>query len=696
MKTSYASKDVRTLGVVGHNTTGKTSLVEAMLFIMGELTRLGKISEGNTASDYHPDEIARHCSIYTTTLMGDFEGTKVNLLDAPGFADFVGASKNALRVSDIALNVMNATHGVDFGTESHLEYAEEYGVPTVFILNMLDRENIELEQVLEQMKEQFGSKAVLLQLPVKTGPGFHCIIDLIKNKLLRFNTDGKGDYQEEDVPAEFKERVNELRQIFIENVAESDDALLEKFFEDKITEEDILNGLKLAIKELKLYPILCTAADINVGPRRLLEFIVKYLPSAVEAGFKISAKDAQGEPIELISSEEDPVTLYVFKTSLEHAGEMSYFKVMSGLLKSGEDLTNSHNSDSERFSQLYMMNGKNRLKLSELYAGDIGAVPRLKHTKTGHTLCSPKRLLTITPVEYPFPSYEAALVPKNRGDEEKMSLGLTSLHLQDPSLFYENNAELKQMLISGQGELHIKTAIERMKQQFKIEVELTRPHIAYRETIRANGDAKYRHKKQSGGAGQFAEVWLRISPKERGAGIEFKDSLVGQNVSRSFVPSVEKGCLAAAEHGVISGNRVVDVLIDFYDGKEHPVDSKDIAFQTAGKNAFIEAFKEAKPYLLEPVYAIELKVPNDHVGDIMGDISTRRGRISGVEALGKYQIIKAVIPKVELYQYSATLLSITQGRGSVKYAFSHYDEVPGDVAKHVIDEYEKHRQHPTE
>lgn len=696
MKSVYESKDIRTIGLVGHNTTGKTTLAESLLFSMGELSRMGKIIDGNTASDYHEDEIHRKCSIYTSVLFGDFKGKKINILDLPGFSDFVGAVKNALRVSDVAINVMNALHGVDFGNENLLEYAEEYKIPTIFVLNMLDRENVNFDKVLNDITECLGNKVVPLQIPVKPGPGFHAILDLIKNKLLRFSTDGKGDYKEEAIPADLTNRVAELRQSFVEKVAESDDALLEKFFEDKMTEEDLIHGLTHAIIHRQIYPLLCTAADINVGPKRLLEFLVTYLPPAIESEQTFPAKSEKGEPIEFPYSLTAPTTLYVFKTSLEQAGEMSYFKVLSGTVKHGEDLVNGDKGDSERLSQLYLMNGKNRLKTDELHAGDIGAVPRLKHTRTGQTLCHTKHKITLKPVEYPFPSYETAIIAKNRGDEEKMSLALSTIHLQDPSILYEQNAELKQVFLSGQGELHIRTAIERMKHQFKVEVDLAKPRIAYRETIRNKAESKYRHKKQSGGAGQFAEVWLRLSPKERGQGVEFMESLVGQNVSRSFVPSVEKGCMIAVEQGVISGHHVVDVLIDFYDGKEHPVDSKDIAFQTAGKNAFIEAFKQAKPYLLEPIYHVELKLPDKYVGDVMGDISTRRGRISGIEALGKYQIVKAIMPKSELYQYSTSLLSITQGRGSLKYWFSHYDEVPSDVAKGVIEHYEKHRQHTEE
>ncbi|MEK7486097.1 MAG: elongation factor G, partial [Planctomycetota bacterium] len=593
MKNVYESKEIRTIGLVGHNTTGKTTLAESLLFTMAELTRMGKIIDGNTASDYHENEIHRHCSIYSSLLIGEFKEKKINILDIPGFSDFVGAIKNALRVSDIAVNVMNALHGIDFGNETLLEYAEQYTIPTLFVFNMMDRENINFDKILAEIIDTVGTKVVPLQIPVKPGLGFNAIIDLIKNKLLRFSTDGKGEYKEEAIPADLEDQTAKLRQSFIEKIAESDDALLEKFFEDKMTEDDLIHGLTKAITQRQIYPLFCTAADTNVGPRRLLEFIVTYIPPAIESGQKLPAKTEKGDACELSFSTTDPVVLSVFKTSMEQAGEMSYFKVISGTLKAGEDLVNSDNGNTERFSQLYLMNGKNRLKTGELHAGDLGAVPHLKYTRTGQTLCHPKRKLALKPLEYPFPSYEIALVPKNRGDEEKMSLALSTLHLQDPSIIYEQNAELKQVCLSGQGELHIRTSIERMKHQFKVEIDMVKPRVTYRETIRNKAESKYRHKKQSGGAGQFAEVWLRISPKEHGQGVEFIQSLVGQNVNRSFVPSVEKGCFLAIESGVISGHRIVDILIDFYDGKEHPVDSKDIAFQTAGKNAFIDAFKQA-------------------------------------------------------------------------------------------------------
>lgn len=692
MKDIYTSKEIRCVGLIGHNTTGKTTLAEGLLYLMGELNRLGKIVDGNTASDYHPEEITHKASFYTSVLQGEFNGKKINIIDTPGFSDFICPIKNGIRVSDVVLNVVNATSGVDFGTETTTHYAEEYQIPVLYVLNMLDKENIDFERLQESLKESF-SKVVFLQVPLETGSSFNAVLDVLKNKVLRFSKDGKGDYLEENIPPYLQERALEIRQQFIEKVAESDDSLLEKFFEETLSDDDITQGLYSAILHRQVSPVLCCSGEFNIGTKRLLEFITQYIPPALESAIVDLKQEKEETYTPQSLKEEGPVCLYIFKTSPEQAGEMSYFKVYRGVLKPGEDLSNSQNKHQERFSQLYTMNGKNRLKALELHAGDIGAVPRLKHSRTGDTLHTPKHEMSVKPTEYAFPSFEAAIVAKVRGDEEKMANALNTIHQQDPSLQYEQNAELKQVLIFGQGELQIRAAIERMKHQFKVEVELERPRIAYRETIRIQGDAKYRHRKQSGGSGQFAEVWLRVEPHERGAGVEFRDSLVGQNVSRSFVPSVEKGCHSAVETGVISGHRVVDVKIDFYDGKEHPVDSKDIAFQTAGKNAFIEAFKNAKPFLLEPLFHLEIKIPDTHVGDVMGDISGRRGRISGVEALGRYQVVKAVVPKSELYQYTPSLLSMTQGRGTVNYSFSHYEEVPGEVAQKVIEAYNKNRQH---
>jgi elongation factor G len=524
-----------------------------------------------------------------------------------------------------------------------------------------------------------------MQLPVNAGPGFNQIVDVLRSELITYQTDGSGKYTESDLPEEWQNRVEKLHQELIEYVAESDDTLLEKYFDQgNLSEEEMRSGIHQAIQNQSFIPLFCTSAAVNVGITRLMAFISKYGSSPVDRGTVVAKESNSDEEVSVSLDGKEPV-VYVFKTISEaHVGDLSFFRVYSGSVFAGMDILNTSRSKSERFGQMFLLNGKNRISVNNLNAGDIGAVVKLKHTHTGNTLSSQKFRVVMDGVALPKSNIHMGITPKAKGDEEKLAVGLSTLHEEDPTFVYHVDSELHQTVISGQGELHLQVSIQRLQRRFNLNVNTFKPRIPFRETIRGKGVSKYRHKKQSGGAGQFAEVWMRIEPKERGEGVEFISSLVGQNVDRVFVPSVEKGVNAACVDGILAGYRVVDLKVEFYDGKQHPVDSKDIAFQIAGKGAFKEAFNGAQPCLLEPIMDVEVRIPENFMGDVMGDVSSRRGKIMGMDTEGSFQVIKAQIPQSELYHYSTTIRSLTGGRGLHSESFSHYEYLPQELQKRFI------------
>tara|TARA_B100000678_G_scaffold91014_1_gene75831 strand:+ start:15 stop:2108 length:2094 start_codon:yes stop_codon:yes gene_type:complete len=682
---NYAAKDIRNFAVVGHGGSGKTTLSEAMLSRSGKINRIGSIESGTTVSDYHHDEHQRQISIHSSPLHLEWDDIKFNLIDTPGYLDFIGEAISSLAVVDAAVVVVHAVNGIEVGTEQVWNYASNYRLPKIIVVNGLDKEHTQFDKILQQAKSNFGSNVFPLQLPVNAGPGFNQVVDVLRNELITYSTDGSGKYSEEELPEEWQEKIKELHEELIEYVAESDDTLLEKFFEEgNLSEEEMREGLHRAIQDQVFIPVFCTTATQNIGTARLMDFISKYGSSPVDRA-TIQAENANsGETIEVALDGSAPV-VHVFKTISEaHVGELSFFRVYSGSVSTGMDLQNTTRGNSERFGQMFLMNGKDRTNVPSLNAGDIGAVVKLKDTHTGNTLTGPSNKVKLSSVKLPNSNIHLGIRSKSKGDEERIATGLSTIHEEDPTFIYRVDSELHQTVISGQGELHLQVSIDRLKRKFNVDVETFKPRIPYRETIRGKGSSKYRHKKQSGGAGQFAEVWMRIESKPRGEGIEFTHSLVGQSVDRVFVPSVEKGVNVSCTEGVLAGYRVVDLKVDFYDGKQHPVDSKDIAFQMAGKQAFREAFMEAQPCLLEPILNIEIKVPDSFMGDVMGDMSSRRGKIIGMDAEGESQLIKAQAPQSEMYQYSTTLRSLTGGRGIHSEEFSHYQEVPRDMETKVV------------
>ena len=561
---NYAAKDIRNFAVVGHGGSGKTTLSEAMLSRSGKINRIGSIESGTTVSDYHHDEHQRQISIHSSPLHLEWDDIKFNLIDTPGYLDFIGEAISSLAVVDAAVIVVHAVNGIEVGTEQVWNYASNYKLPKIIVVNGLDREHTQFDQILQQAKNNFGSNVFPLQLPVNAGPGFNQVVDVLRSELITYSTDGSGKYSEEELPEEWQEKIKGLHEELIEYVAESDDTLLEKFFEEgSLSEEEMREGLHRAIQDQVFIPIFCTAATENIGAARLMDFISKYGSSPVDRA-TVQAENVNSEETIDVALDGSAPVVHVFKTISEaHVGELSFFRVYSGSVSTGMDLQNTTRGNSERFGQMFLMNGKDRTSVPSLNAGDIGAVVKLKDTHTGNTLTGPSNKVKLSSVKLPNSNIHLGIRSKSKGDEERIAMGLSTIHEEDPTFIYRVDPELHQTVLSGQGELHLQVSIDRLKRKFNVDVETFKPRIPYRETIRGKGSSKYRHKKQSGGAGQFAEVWMRVESKPRGEGIEFTHSLVGQSVDRVFVPSVEKGVNFACTDGVLAGYRVVDLKVDF-------------------------------------------------------------------------------------------------------------------------------------
>jgi elongation factor G len=684
----YPSSDLRSFAVLGHASSGKTMLTEAMLACSGRIGRMGSIAAGTTVSDYHPSEKKHQISVHCSLLNTEWMGKKFNILDTPGYTDFISEGLGALRVGDFAVIVINAAHGLGVGADAAWDYATRFGLPKVVVVNGLDKANVKFDDIVADTRTHFGKNVFPLTLPLNAGPGFSHVLDVMRNEVIFYAPGGNGKYTEAPAGA-LAERVQQLHRELIEYVAESDDSLMERFFEKGIlAEEELRAGLHKAIQNQVFVPLFAVSAETNVGVGRLMDFIAKYGSSPLDRA-EVPARDASGVAGSVPLSQPEPV-VFIFKTMNEPGvGELSLFRVYSGTVRAGDELLNPARDTTERLGQLYVLNGHERTPVPQLHAGDLGAVVKLRSTHTGDTLCSPRFQVTLPKVEYPRPNIHGALRLRSKGDEDKLAVGLAALHQEDPTFHYRVDDEVHQTIVSGQGEIHLQVIVERLLRRFGVQVTLEEPSVPYRETVRGRGDSRYRHKKQTGGAGQFAEVWLRIEPGARDSGLNFRQTLVGTNVDRVFVPSVEKGVNTACREGILAGFRVTDVKAEFYDGKMHPVDSKDIAFQVAGYHAFKEAFQAATPCLLEPIYTITVTVPEDYVGAILGDLSSRRGHILGVEADGHFQSIRARVPQKELYHYSTVVRSLTSGRGRHAEEFSHYAEVPPDMTQKILAERAK-------
>ncbi len=691
----YSPESIRNIALIGHGGSGKTSLSEYFLFAAGETNRIGKVEEGNTVSDYNQNEIDRQVSISAAPLHLEWQNTKINLIDTPGYSDFIGQVVSSLHVADTAVAVIKGMEGVEVGTEATWEFVEKYNIPSVVFVNKIDNEHSKFDEAFQMAKDRLSSDATVISFPTSEGLNFNAVIDIAKMKLIKYEDGDAKKFSEEEIPAEFKEKADKLREELVEKIAESDEDLMNKYFEEgTLSDDDLTLGLKAAILSRGLVPVFAVSAVKGVGIQNFLDFAAEYLPSPADRSPITAKMKGEETEVEIACDPNGEAACLVFKSLNEqHVGELSIFKVYAGTLEAGMDLINTSRDKTERLGQLFVLNGKNRKEVSKVSAGDIGAVVKLKDTHTGNTLASKSRQVILPEIEFPESVIRGAVKPKSKGDEDKISSGLHTVHEEDPTLTVHFDPELGETIISGQGELQLSLAVKLLKDRYNVEVDLNEPRIPYRETIKGVcEDAEYKHKKQSGGRGQYGHVHLKLEPLPRGTGFEFVNAIVGGVVPGRFIPAVEKGLHEIMTKGILTGSKVIDVKVTLFDGTFHNVDSDEVSFKIAAAQAFKKGFMSAKPVILEPIYDIEVKVPEEFMGDVMGDISSRRGKISGMESEGPFQIIKAKIPLAELYKYSTHLRSLTSGRGTHKRSFSHYEDVPKDVEAKIIDEYNKSKE----
>lgn len=688
----YSTEKIRNVVLCSHATVGKTTLADAMLYSAGTINRIGSIDDGSTTSDYHTDEIERKFSISTSLLHCFYNDHKINIIDSPGYSDFIGEVYGTMRAADTAIILINAVSGVEVGTEMVNRIAQDENIARIFFVNRCDKEHANFDEVVEKTRNSFGNKAVPVQIAVNPGEGFNKIIDLLEMKLLDFDDKGKASVS--DIPADMQDTASRLRESLVESVAECDDELLEKYFEQgELSSDELKAGIQAGIRKAQIFPVLCGAAARAIGTEALLDFIVNYSPNPSEVRTLEATKKGSTDKIQVQAKSDAPFTAQIFKTmSEQHLGELSFFRVFSGKLNAGTEVFNSSRGESEKIGQIYSMNGKQRTDIGTIVAGDIGAAVKLRNTHTGNSMCMKSDNLQLPVIKFPDPVIRAALLPKTKGDEDKISTGLATLHEEDPTFVFVADPELHQTIISGQGELHLDIVVKRLSDRFGVGVNMVEPKIPYRETIRGTAQGQSKYKKQSGGRGQYGDVHLKVEPLPRGSDFEFADKIVGGVVPGKYIPAVEKGIREAMEDGVIAGCQVVDLRVSLYDGSYHSVDSSDMAFKIAGSMGFKKLFKEADPVLLEPIYDVEIRVPEEYMGDVMGDISSRRGKILGMEAEGHFQVIKAKVPLAELYKYSTKLRSLTQGKGIHRRKFSHYDDVPREIQEKLVEEYNKSRE----
>lgn len=688
----FSSESIRNIALIGHGGSGKTSLAELVLYTAGETTRIGSITEGTTVSDYTANEIEKQYSISLSLLNVDWQNTKINILDTPGYSDFIGEVKSGLRVSDVAVMVLKAVEGVEVGAEINQKFVDELNLPSSIIINKVDNERSSFAGVVNQAKERLNGNAIVITFPVNEGNGFDTVVDVVKMKAYQYGAPGTRKVTEIDIPVSAADEAEAYRTELFEKVAELSEDLLNKYLEGgSLSDEELAKGLKDSILAKNLVPVFAMSAIKGVGANNFLDFVVKNFPSPLDAGsVEGKMKDSDKVINVPVNPNGEPV-MFIFKTISEpHVGELSLYRVYSGTITAGLDLINEKNGKIERLNQLSVLNGRNRKDISKLCAGDIGAVVKLKDTHTNNTLAAKSFSVILNPIQFPEAIINGAILPKAKGDEDKISNGLHTIHEEDPSFSSKFDPELSQTIIYGQGEIHLDLAIKRLKERYGVEVELVQPKIPFREAIKGRCEsAEYKHKKQSGGRGQFGHVFLKVEPLPRGSGFEFVNAIVGGAIPGRFIPAVEKGITEVMEKGVIAGCKVVDIKATLFFGSFHDVDSDEMSFKIAGSMGFKKAFLEAKPVLLEPIYEVEITIPQECMGDVMGDVSSRRGKISGMDSEGHYEKIKAILPLAELYRYSSTLRSLTGGRGSHTRKFSHYSEVPKEVEAKIIEEYQK-------
>lgn len=710
----YQTNEIKNIALLGNDGSGKTTLTEALLYESGIIKRRGRITAKNTVSDYFPVEQEYGYSVFSTVYHVEWNGKKLNIIDCPGSDDFVGAAITALNVTDTAILLLNGQYGPEVGTQNHFRYTEKLGKPVIFLVNQLDSEKCDFDHVLEQLKENYGSKVVPVQYPLSTGPDFNSLIDVLLMKKYSWGPDG-GAPTIEDIPAEEMEKAQEWHKTLVEAAAEHDESLMEKFFEsESLTEDEMREGIRKGLAARGMFPVFCVCAGKDMGVRRLMEFLGNVVPFVDEMPV---VHNTRGVPVP--PDPNGPTSLYFFKTAVEpHIGDVQYFKVMSGVVHEGDDLSNADRGLKERMAQLYVCAGANREKVDELRAGDIGCTVKLKDVKTGNTLNGKDCENRFNFIKYPNPKYTRAIKPVNEADTEKMMAVLNRMREEDPTWIVEQSKELRQILVHGQGEFHLRTLKWRLENNEKLQIQFYEPKIPYRETITKSARADYRHKKQSGGAGQFGEVHLIVEPYyegmpapevykfngqeykmnvkgtevidlEWGGKLVFVNSVVGGAIDARFMPAILKGIMSRMEQGPLTGSYARDVRVIVYDGKMHPVDSNEISFMLAGRHAFSEAFKNAGPKILEPIYDVEVFVPSDKLGDVMSDMQGRRGMIMGMTSEKGYEKLSAKVPLKEMSNYSTSLSSLTGGRASFIMKFASYELVPTDVQTKLMKEFEE-------
>ena len=691
----YTVDQLRNVAIISHGGAGKTTLAEAMLFLGGAVDRFGKVDDGTSTMDYDPDEVKRKISINASVAPVELNGHKINLIDTPGYSDFVGEVVGALRIADAAMVLVDAVSGVEVGTELTWRHADERKLPRMVVINRMDRENANFDKALGSIREVFGNHAVAAQLPIGEGDKFRGVADIIHMKAF-ISSDASGkNVAESPIPDELADAAQELREKLIEYAAESDEELLNKYLEgEELTQEEFERGLAAGVADGSVVPVFCASGLRMVGVTPLMDSIVALLPSPVAHGAAMGHLPDSEDQIERRPDEAEPFSALVFKTMADpYVGKITMFRVYSGVVKSDSQVYNASKDRAERFGQVFLVKGKQQIAVAQVGAGDIAGLAKLSETTTGDTLSDKDKPVVLDPIKFPLPVLSMAARAKSKGDEDKIGQGLSRLQEEDPTLRYTKEAETSELIVAGMGEVHLDIIAERLKRKFGAEMTLDTPKVPYRETIKGTVKVEGRHKKQTGGRGQFGHVWIEMSPLPTGTGFEFEDKVFGGSVPRQFIPAVEKGLREALpEGGALAGFPLVDLKCSLYDGSSHPVDSSEMAFKIAAQLALKKGCQEANPIILEPIVRAEVTVPEEYMGDVMGDFNKKRGRILGMEPEGRYQVVRALAPMAEMFKYSIDLRSMTAGRGTFTTEFDHYEEVPFSVAEKVIEQAKKDKE----
>ncbi|HXT16924.1 MAG TPA: elongation factor G [Gemmatimonadaceae bacterium] len=691
----YKGSEIRNIAVVGHGASGKTSLVDALAFVSGSAKRHGSVRDGTALTDHAAEEIERGFSINLGCAYAEWQDTKINLIDTPGYLDFNGDAIAGLAAADGALVVVPATSGVEVGTERMFREAVSRRDPVLFVVSMMDKEHADFDRIYQQIKTRLTNKVIPVEIPIGEGPDFHGVINLFTKRALQFKRGVKtGEYEETDIPEEAQAQFDRYYAELIESISATDDTLLERYLEGgDISRDDAIAGMKEAMKRMELFPLFCVSSEHNYGTQAVLSTIVELMPNAFEMEEVHAFTGAEGDATVDIHAEDDKHCIaHVFKTMSEpHVGDVTFFRLYSGTITNGDELYNATRAGAEKLNHLSVAQGKERTEVPRLHAGDLGCVAKLRNTHTNDTLSTKQHPVRMPLITFPEPTINMAVHAANRADEEKLQSGLHRLHDEDPTFEVHYNAETHETIVSGLGERHLEVAMSKLKRKFAVTAELSKPRIAYRETIKAKAEGQGRHKKQSGGRGQFGDCWVRFAPLPRGTGYRFVDSIVGGSIPRQFIPAVDKGIQEASVRGILAGYPLVDFQVEVYDGSYHTVDSNEMSFKMAGILAFKGVAARCKPVLLEPLDEIEVTTPDDYMGDVLGDLSSRRGHILGSEPSDAGTVIRAIVPQAELHDYASSVSSMTQGRARFHRAFKGYEEAPHEVAQKVIEDHAKEK-----